>query len=920
MQLSVFNLFVSSLFCGAVVVGGTRNQLYESSGLENDGRTVLLGGLFPIHATSDTQACAQLQDFAIQQVEAMLFAINLVNNDPTLLPGINLTFTIRDTCSNPSYALDQTFQFIQSQNVSCFDGPSNVAVSGIVGGHFSRVSMDVANLLRLHKVPQISYISTADLLSDKTRFGYFFRTVPPDSLQARAIADIIDLFNWTYIFAIYSDDSYGRGGIDALIREVEEIGACVAATIPLSVTASSSDYREAVEQMSAEWVGNASIAVLFGHLDAAEGMMQALTEFKQGPNATKLKDLTWIGTDAWGDALPAKYHEIAHGMLSVIPLAEESRAFDCHFTNLHPSSYNENIWFNEFWESHFNCSFSDGTCNDKSLSLNTSDHKQYSHATLVVDAVLAFAHAIQSLIDSECPNGTLCDAVMDNQLTGQSIKGELIREHLYNISFQGPSTNLVTFDAQGNEPGAYFVYNLQRVSDSSKFSFERIGRWDHLNSLNISEEAIEWLASSNGSVPPSYCSDVCDGGHQPIPIAELQCCWVCSACQSSKGFSNGLSKCTDCNITHMPNPERTGCIPIVATFLKWTDAEAIVLLVVTLCGLFITIGIMIVFAVNNTHTVVKASSREVSTILLLGLLLCYLMPFAFMATPSEAICAIRRFGVGFSFAVCYSALLVKTNRIHRIFNNSFINPSKAPLYTGPISQVVLTLLLISVQVAIAVLWLAVEQPSTNIAYASRSAELRCGESPVIGISVSLGYNLLLLVFSTYFAFRARKVPENFNEAKYINVTLYTLCIVWIAFIPTYFSTAQFGAVFQTSSLTAAIILSATTTLACLFVPRIILLFTHWKEANKAASTTMTTKDPTSFSIPTGYSMTYKGPTSYSMTTKEPTSYSMTTKEPTSYSMTTKDPTMTTDEPTSYSMTTMEPTKEPANYSTTANYP
>lgn len=167
-------LFIFLLLLVLLYGAQAGDQLFESRSLENDGSTVLLGGLFPIHATSDDQACAQLQDFAIQQVEAMVFAINLINNDSALLPRVKLAFTMRDTCSNPSHALDQTFQFVQSQNVSCSDGGSRISVSG----DFSRVSMDVANLLRLYKVPQISYISTADLLSDKSRFDYFFRTVP----------------------------------------------------------------------------------------------------------------------------------------------------------------------------------------------------------------------------------------------------------------------------------------------------------------------------------------------------------------------------------------------------------------------------------------------------------------------------------------------------------------------------------------------------------------------------------------------------------------------------------------------------------------------------------------------------------------------------------------------------------------------
>ena len=804
-------------------------KVYESSTLENDKQTVLLGGLFSLHVSDDSQVCGELWEEAFERLEAMVFAINSINNDSTLLPNVKLVFTIRDTCSSTSYALDQTFQFVQNNGTCSDESNMRLAISGVVGAEFSSVSMDVANLLRLYQIPQISHISTADVLSDKSRFDYFFRTVPPDSLQARAIADIIVMFEWSYIFVLYSDDSYGNGGINALFEalEAKENTVCTATRIPLSVKATASDYEEAVREMSADWVANASIAVLFGHIKAAMGMMDALAIFKNSKDGSKLNDLTWIGTDSWGDTLPEQYHEAAHGMLSVIPLARESEGLDDYFTSLHPSTYTDNIWFGEFWESRFDCSFSDMTCDlgNESITLSEVDHRQFSQATLVMDAVMAFAHATHNLIENRCPDGNLCDAILVDRLTGQAVNGELIREHLYNVSFRGASSNLVTFDAQGNEPGAYYVKNLQRVSDG-QYSFENIGTWDHQNSLNISTDMIQWV--SNGTIPQSYCSNRCEAGHQQLPVTEQECCWSCSPCQSEKGFSDGLSQCTDCNRSHMPDPTRSECVPIPVTFLRWKDGWAIGLIAVTICGLLITTCVTVVLVFFHDHKVVKASSREVSAILLLGLALCYIMPFFFMATPSEAICAIRRFGVGFSFSVCYSALLVKTNRIHRIFNQDPHNGAKPPRFIGPLSQVLLTVILISIQVLIAIVWLSIERPSIDIIYASRSAELRCGESPVIGLSVSLGYNLLLLALSTYFAFRARKVPENFNEARYINVTLYTLCIVWLAFIPTYFGTAQLGAVFQTSSLTIAIIMSATTTLACLFVPRIILLVSQLK--------------------------------------------------------------------------------------------
>lgn len=66
----------------------------------------------------------------------------------------------------------------------------------------------------------------------------------------------------------------------------------------------------------------------------------------------------------------------------------------------------------------------------------------------------------------------------------------------------------------------------------------------------------------------------------------------------------------------------------------------------------------------------------------------YAMTFLFLAKPSPAICALRRLGLGTSFAVCYSALLTKTNRIARIFSGVKDGAGAArPRFISPSSQV-----------------------------------------------------------------------------------------------------------------------------------------------------------------------------------------------------------------------------------------
>ena len=144
------------------------------------------------------------------------------------------------------------------------------------------------------------------------------------------------------------------------------------------------------------------------------------------------------------------------------------------------------------------------------------------------------------------------------------------------------------------------------------------------------------------------------------------------------------------------------------------------------------------------------------------------------------------------------------------------------------SQVAITGCLVGVQVLIGTAWLAIERPSVKtMQLEDGTVELTCGESPYFGFSISLGYNLFLLVLTTYFAFLTRKVPDNFNEAKFINVTVYSLCVIWVGFLPAYFISTQFGTQYSSFFLLLAIILSASTTLGCLLLPKIVIVLV-WK--------------------------------------------------------------------------------------------
>ena len=248
----------------SLLVSCQEDFVYRGTGVDYKGshnsnifnnQTVILGGLFAIRKNENNE-CARVLTRVFQIPEAMALAIDRINNDTNILPGVTLAYEIRDTCILPNYALEQSLNLITAREP--LEGGTSVSVSGVVGTSSSSVSIPVASLLRLFMLPQISFAATTEVLSDKTRFDYFFRTITPDSFQARAIAAIIIKFNWTYVIAIYSDDDYGKGGIACLQNELKSANLsshiCLASVIPVSDSATSKDYNGIVDKLDQEWV------------------------------------------------------------------------------------------------------------------------------------------------------------------------------------------------------------------------------------------------------------------------------------------------------------------------------------------------------------------------------------------------------------------------------------------------------------------------------------------------------------------------------------------------------------------------------------------------------------------------------------------------------------------------------------------
>jgi len=150
-------------------------------------------------------------------------------------------------------------------------------------------------------------------LSDKSRFGYFSRTVPPDNFQAQAMVDIIKLFNWTYVSTIASEGDYGEKGIEHFKMLAGREGICIAESAKISRNAKPTDFTKIIDQLSTK--ANARVVVMFVDEDNCRRLLTASRLMK------KEGHFLWLGSDSWGKKIhPVRDQEgTAGGAITILP-------------------------------------------------------------------------------------------------------------------------------------------------------------------------------------------------------------------------------------------------------------------------------------------------------------------------------------------------------------------------------------------------------------------------------------------------------------------------------------------------------------------------------------------------------------------------------------------------------------------------
>uniref|UniRef100_A0A8D2Q9L4 G-protein coupled receptors family 3 profile domain-containing protein n=1 Tax=Varanus komodoensis TaxID=61221 RepID=A0A8D2Q9L4_VARKO len=733
---------------------------------------------------ADCNCCSRVVPNHYQHILAFAFAVKEINENPQILPNLTLGFHIYDSYFNAQQTYHGTMLllFTMESFVPNYTCDTEKNLMAIIGGLDPETSLHMATVLDTYKIPQVGFplflslctmgVSHFQIRAFKLHLEMclsFYQMVPKEMVQYAGIRSLLLHFRWTWIGVIVMDTDTGERFVQTALPFFSRSGICFA-FIEKSRTLTFVDKIEDILEQGVKIYAKvlnsrANVFMAYGESYSVAFLrwLPSLSEAEQESNMSKGN--VWIMT-AQMEFTSFVYQrsldiEITHGALSFSTHSNDLPEFQQFIKRRNPSNTMGDGFISFFWQQAFSCALPNQGVHDI--------------------------------------GGDLC--------TGEE-KLENLPGTFFEMSMNGHSYSIYN--------AVHAVAHALHAMSSSRCRHRKIGNGQGLQPLNQEQ----W------QVPPiSICTESCHpGSSKKMKEGEPFCCYDCIPCPEGKiSKEKDMNDCNACVDEEYPNKNQDLCIPKDITFLSYEEPLGLCLACLTLSCFLTAVLTLGTFLKHHNTPIVKANNRDLTYALLISLQLCFLCVFLFIGHPEKVTCILQQTAFGIIFAVAVSCVLAKTIMVVLAFMAT--KPaSQMRNWMGRKSAMYVVLSCSLIQAGICTMWLSASPPFPDFDMYSFNEEivLRCNEGSTTMFYCLLGYLGFLAIISFTVAFLARKLPDSFNEAKFITFSMLVFCSVWLSFIPSYLSSkGKYMVAVEIFSILA----SSAGLLGCIFSPKcyIILL-------------------------------------------------------------------------------------------------
>ncbi|XP_039214285.1 vomeronasal type-2 receptor 26-like [Crotalus tigris] len=703
-----------------------------------------------------------------QHILALEFAITEINRNPNILPNHTLGFQIYNTYFMTSWTYRASLELfsVKGQFIPNYNCETQHRPIAVIGGPTADVCLHMATILSLYKIPQLIYGSPIENNSRREAASYL-QISPNIDHQNKGIFLLLLHFGWTWIGILTAKYDSGERFVQNVVPMLAQKGICSAFIEIFPIVGYSNRIAELVELGLEMYMvvmkSTVNVVLVHGQIHAIIVLRLLSTSLKSEDLPLWEKGKVWLLTAQVGfTSLPFLRNGdliFLHGALSFAIHSEKVSGFQKFVQMKDPILEKEDIFIKLFWESAFKCSFSISEVEEENVIPCTGKEKLLALPT----------------------------SVFEMDMTGHSYS-------IYNA-----------------------IYVVARGLHDFHSSIMQYRARGHATKLEHLDQNL-WKVQ-----PLSLCNSNCHSGHARRKIeGKAFCCYDCLRCPYGKIANQvDMDDCFQCPADQYANVNQNLCLPKIATFLMYGEILGIILASSALLFSLVTVGILWIFIKHKDTPIVKANNRNLTYALLIALLLSFLSCLLFLGKPDKVRCLLRQTGFGIIFSVAISCVLAKTITVVLAFMATKPG-SKITKWVGRRLAMSIVLGCSLIQGIICTIWLTTSPPFTDADTNAGAEEifLQCNEGSVFMFYCVLGYMGFLAIISFTVAFLARKLPDAFNEAKFITFSMLLFCSVWLSFVPTYLSTK---AKYMVAVEIFSIIASSVGLLVCIFSPKCYII-------------------------------------------------------------------------------------------------